>query len=259
NFPDGIQYEISYSVRDQIDESINQVQHTIFEAFLLVFIIVFIFLQDFRSTLIPAIAIPVSLVGTFFFLQLFGFSIYVLTMFALVLAIGIVVDDAIVVVEAVHQKMHSTKLGPRKATLSTMSEITRAIVSITLVMAAVFFPVGFMGGPSGVFFQQFAYTLATAILISALNALTLTPALCAMLLRKGDTVDDSPATNARGFNGFKTRFFRAFNTGFATVTNRYIGSLRFLIAHKWLAVAGLALVTAIGVWLMNRTPTSFIP
>jgi len=259
NFPEGIDYEISYSVRDQIDESISQVQHTLFEAFLLVFIIVFIFLQDFRSTLIPAIAIPVSLVGTFFFLQLFGFSINVLTMFALVLAIGIVVDDAIVVVEAVHQKMHSTKLGPRKATLSTMSEITRAIVSITLVMAAVFFPVGFMGGPSGVFFQQFAYTLATAILISALNALTLTPALCAMLLRKGDTVDDSPATNARGFNGFKTRFFRAFNTGFATVTNRYIGSLRFLIARKWLAVAGLALVTAIGVWLMNRTPTSFIP
>src|SRR5690606_10333267 len=112
---------------------------------------------------------------------------------------------------------------------------------------------------SGVFFQQFAYTLATAILISALNALTLTPALCAMLLRKGDTVDDSPATNARGCNGFKTRFFRAFNTGFATVTHRYIGSLRFLIARKWLAVAGLALVTAIGVWLMNRTPTSFIP
>jgi len=269
DFPDGIQYEISYSVRDQIDESINQVQHTIFEAFILVFIIVFIFLQDFRSTLIPAIAIPVSLVGTFFFLQLFGFSINVLTMFALVLAIGIVVDDAIVVVEAVHQKMHSTNLGPRKATLSTMGEITRAIVSITLIMSAVFFPVGFMGGPSGVFFQQFAYTLATAILISALNALTLTPALCALLLRKSDahptpttvadTMADTTTEKKPGFSGFKSRFFSAFNTGFATVTNKYIGSLRFLTARKWLALGGLALVTAIGVWLMNRTPPSFIP
>lgn len=269
DFPDGIQYQISYSVRDQIDESISQVQHTIFEAFILVFLIVFIFLQDFRSTLIPAIAIPVSLVGTFFFLQLFGFSINVLTMFALVLAIGIVVDDAIVVVEAVHQKMHATKLGPRKATISTMGEITRAIVSITLVMSAVFFPVGFMGGPSGVFFQQFAYTLATAILISALNALTLTPALCALLLRKSDahptpttvadTIADANPKKERGFNRFKSRFFSAFNTGFATVTNKYIGSLRFLIGRKGLAIGGLILVTAIGVWLMNRTPSSFIP
>ncbi len=269
SFPEGIKYEISYSVRDQIDESINQVQHTIFEAFILVFIIVFIFLQDFRSTLIPAIAIPVSLVGTFFFLQLFGFSINVLTMFALVLAIGIVVDDAIVVVEAVHQKMHATKLGPRKATLSTMSEITTAIVSITLVMSAVFFPVGFMGGPSGVFFQQFAYTLATAILISALNALTLTPALCALLLRKSeahptpttaaDAIPEEAPKKERGFKGFKSRFFNAFNTGFATVTNKYIGSIRFLMGRKWLAMGGLALITFVGVWLMNRTPSSFIP
>src|SRR5690606_5876056 len=123
-FPKGVHYEISYSVRDQIDESINQVQHTLFEAFILVFIIVFIFLQDFRSTLIPAIAIPVSLIGTFFFLNLFGFSLNVLTMFALVLAIGIVVDDAIVVVEAIHQKMHETGLKAKEATIQTMSEIT---------------------------------------------------------------------------------------------------------------------------------------
>src|SRR5690606_6733995 len=175
SFPEGIHYTISYSVRDQIDESISQVQHTIFEAFILVFIIVFVFLQDFRSTLIPAIAIPVSLVGTFFFLSLFGFSLNVLTMFALVLAIGIVVDDAIVVVEAVHQKMHDTGLKPKQATLATMSEITGAILSITMVMAAVFLPVGFMEGPAGIFYRQFAYTLATAILISALNALTLSP------------------------------------------------------------------------------------
>ncbi len=159
SFPNGIKYEITYSVREQIDESISQVQHTLFEAFILVFVIVFIFLQDFRSTLIPAIAIPVSLVGTFFFLQMFGFSLNVLTMFALVLAIGIVVDDAIVVVEAIHQKMHSTGLKPKAATIRTMSEITGAILSITMVMAAVFLPVGFMDGPAGIFYRQFAYTL----------------------------------------------------------------------------------------------------
>ena len=265
HFPDHLEYEISYSVRDQIDESISQVQHTIFEAFILVFIIVFIFLQNFRSTLIPAIAIPVSLIGTFFFLQLFGFSVNVLTMFALVLAIGIVVDDAIVVVEAVHQKMHATNLGPRKATLSAMSEITGAIVSITLVMAAVFFPVGFMSGPSGVFFQQFAYTLATAILISALNALTLTPALCALLLKKEPHHEPSAITHGegpgekKGVGRFTARFFNAFNAGFTIVTAKYIGSVRFLISRKGLALGGLALVTAIGMWLMNRTPTSFIP
>jgi len=144
SFPEGVEYEISYSVRDQIDESINQLKQTLFEAFILVFLIVFIFLQDFRSTLIPAIAIPVSLVGTFFFLSLFGFSLNVLTMFALVLAIGIVVDDAIVVVEAIHEKMQTTGLSPRQATILTMNEIRRAIISITLFMAAVFLPVGFM-------------------------------------------------------------------------------------------------------------------
>src|SRR5690606_21111744 len=210
--------------------------HTIFEAIILVFIIVFIFLQNLRSTLIPAIAIPVSLVGTFFFLQLFGFSINVLTMFALVLAIGIVVDDAMVVVETVHQKMHSSALGPRKATHATMSEITGAIVSITLVMAAVFFPVGFMQGPSGVFFQQFAYTLATAILISALNALTLTPALCALLLRRppqhgsAETVAHAlPPTDRKGVGKLTSRLFTAFNTAFDTLTRKYVTAIRFLI------------------------------
>ncbi|MGV3760984.1 efflux RND transporter permease subunit [Parapedobacter sp.] len=265
DFPDHIRHEISYSVRDQIDESIDQVKHTIFEAVILVFIIVFIFLQNFRSTLIPAIAIPVSLIGTFFFLQLFGFSINVLTMFALVLAIGIVVDDAIVVVEAVHQKMHATKLSPRKATHAAMGEITGAIISITLVMSAVFFPVGFMQGPSGVFFQQFAYTLATAILISALNALTLTPALCALLLKKPEndaleaTVDNHGNASGKKGRNFISRLFGAFNTAFDTMTNKYIGAIRFLMGRKALAFVGLALVTAIGVWLMNRTPTSFIP
>ncbi len=265
NFPDGIHYNISYSVRDQIDESISQVQHTIFEAFILVFLIVFIFLQDLRSTLIPAIAIPVSLVGTFFFLQLFGFSINVLTMFALVLAIGIVVDDAIVVVEAVHQKMERTTLGPRKATLSTMGEITSAILSITMVMAAVFFPVGFMSGPSGIFFQQFAYTLATAILISALNALTLTPALCALLLKRPKHQDGLTAELPQekqalsGLNRLKDRFFTAFNTAFDSFSGKYIGSLHFLIKRKALSIAGLVVITLLGIWAMGRTPSSFIP
>src|SRR5690606_35960792 len=184
--------------------------------------------------------------------------------------IGIVVDDAIVVVEAVHQKMERTNLGPRKATLSTMGEITGAILSITMVMAAVFFPVGFMSGPSGIFFQQFAYTLATAILISALNALTLTPALCALLLKRprhlgeqahagaDDTSGDTTAKPSR-FNTLKTRFFSAFNTAFDSFSNKYIGSLHLLIKQKVLSIAGLVLVALLGIWAMSRTPSSFIP
>ena len=257
-FPKGINYEITYSVRDQIDESISQVKHTLFEAFILVFIIVFIFLQDFRSTLIPAIAIPVSLVGTFFFLGLFGFSLNVLTMFALVLAIGIVVDDAIVVVEAIHQKMHHTGLKAKAATLSTMSEITSAILSITMVMAAVFLPVGFMEGPAGIFYRQFAYTLATAILISALNALTLSPALCALLLKPAqDELEEEKDNNK--FEKYKGRFFKAFNTAFDNFTNKYIGGVKYLIKKKNVAWAGLALITAIGVFAMYKSPKAFIP
>lgn len=258
-FPEGVRYEISYSVRDQIDESINQVKSTLFEAFIFVFIIVFIFLQDFRSTLIPVIAIPVSLIGTFFFLSLFGFSLNVLTMFALVLAIGIVVDDAIVVVEAIHQKMHETGLKAKAATLETMSEITGAILSITMVMAAVFLPVGFMEGPAGIFYRQFAYTLATAILISAVNALTLSPALCALLLKpvNPDIVEEEKNLNT--FNKYKTRFFRGFNTSFDRFTDKYISVVKYLTTHKIVAWGGLALITVIGVVLLMKTPKSFIP
>ncbi|MFB5945886.1 efflux RND transporter permease subunit [Albibacterium profundi] len=253
-FPNGIKYDITYSVREQIDESVSQVQHTLIEAFLLVFLIVFIFLQDFRSTLIPAIAIPVSLVGTFFFLLLFGFSINVLTLFALVLAIGIVVDDAIVVVEAVHQKMEGG-MSPRKATAAAMSEITGAILSITMVMAAVFLPVGLMSGPSGIFYQQFAYTLATAILISAITALTLSPVLCMMLLKRKK---NKPRKESK-FNRFITKFFKAFNDAFERLTNRYVKSLDFLMTRKGLSVLGLVVITSIGVFLMAKTPASFIP
>ncbi len=257
-FPKGIDYDITYSVRDQIDQSIDQVKHTLFEAFILVFIIVFIFLQDFRSTLIPAIAIPVSLIGTFFFLSLFGFSLNVLTMFALVLAIGIVVDDAIVVVEAIHHKMHATGQKPRQATLSTMSEITGAILSITMVMAAVFLPVGFMEGPAGIFYRQFAYTLATAILISALNALTLSPALCALLLKPPHD-EKEVGKKKNKFNTYKDRFFTAFNTSFDRFTDKYIIGVKKLIKNQKVAWAGLAVITAIGAFLMMKSPKSFIP
>src|SRR5690606_14831245 len=162
---------------------IDKVIMTLIEAFILVFIVVFIFLQDVRSTLIPAIAVPVSIVGTFFFLNLFGYSLNLLTLFALVLAIGIVVDDAIVVVEAVHAKLEEGATSSLKATRSAMDEITGAIISITLVMGAVFIPVTFIKGPTGVFYEQFGITLIVAIAISAVNALTLSPALCAIFLK----------------------------------------------------------------------------
>lgn len=259
SFPEGIKYEISYSVRDQIDQSINQVKATLFEAFILVFIIVFIFLQDFRSTLIPAIAIPVSLIGTFFFLSLLGFSLNVLTMFALVLAIGIVVDDAIVVVEAIHQKMHETGMRAKEATIETMSEITGAILSITLVMAAVFLPVGFMQGPAGIFYQQFAYTLAIAILISAFNALTLSPALCALLLKPVHLQDIEEEKKLNKFQRFRNRFFRAFNISFDRMTNKYLIGVKYLLRKKGVAFGGLAAVTLLGAGLMYFTPKSFIP
>lgn len=164
-------------------------QHTLIEAFILVFLVVFIFLQDLKSTLIPAIAVPVSIIGTFFFLNLLGYSINLLTLFALVLAIGIVVDDAIVVVEAVHAKLEGGEKSARKASVSAMSEIAGAIVSITLVMAAVFIPITFIQGPAGVFYEQFGVTLIIAILISAVNALTLSPALCALFLKPKDEED----------------------------------------------------------------------
>jgi len=258
-FPEGIKYEVSYSVRDQIDASISQVKHTLFEAFILVFIIVFIFLQDFRSTIIPAIAIPVSLIGTFFFLNLFGFSLNVLTMFALVLSIGIVVDDAIVVVEAIHLKMHETGMKAREATLSTMSEISGAIVSITLVMAAVFIPVGFMEGPAGIFYRQFAYTLATAILISALTALTLSPALCALILKAPEHEDQTDQKEKNKFTAYKKRFFTAFNTSFDSLTSRYIVGVKYLIRNKKIAITGLIGISAIGFTLLLLAPKSFIP
>jgi HAE1 family hydrophobic/amphiphilic exporter-1 len=186
-------------------------------------------------------------------MQLFGFTINLLTLFALILAIGIVVDDAIVVVEAVHTKMQEEHLPARAATIKSMGEISGAIISITLVMAAVFVPVGFMQGPAGIFYKQFAFTLAIAILISAVNALTLSPALSALFLRNNHHEGEGKP------KGFKARFFNAFNAGFNNLTKRYGSSVRFLVKTKWIAIAGLLIITATTVWLVRKTPTGFIP
>ncbi len=182
-FPPGMDYAFTYDVSSFLDASIEKVLHTLFEAFILVSLVVYLFLGDFRSTLIPTLAVPVSLIGTFFFMLMFGMSINLITLFALVLAIGVVVDNAIVVVEAVHEKMHTKHLGPYQATHEVIGEISGAIIAITLVMTAVFIPVTFMTGPVGVFYRQFAVTMAVAVVISGVVALTLTPVLCAMILR----------------------------------------------------------------------------
>ncbi|THV60598.1 efflux RND transporter permease subunit [Chryseobacterium candidae] len=253
SFPPGIKYTKVMSTKERLDEATGQVKSTLIEAFILVFIVVFIFLQDFRSTIIPAVAVPVAIIGTFFFLLVLGFTINVLTLFALVLAIGIVVDDAIVVVEAVHSNMEGTDLSGREATHKAMSEITGAVISITLVMSAVFIPIGFMSGSAGLFYKQFAYTLAIAIIISAVNALTLTPALCAVFLK------NNHAGEGEKPKGFGQRFAVAFNAGFNNMTNRYAKGVRFLIGRKW--IAGGLIVAVIGVagWLMSSTPKSFVP
>ena len=252
NFPAGITMLTNFDSNEFLEASINKVVVTLIEAFLLVFLVVFIFLQDFRSTLIPAIAVPVSIIGTFFFLNLFGYSINLLTLFALVLAIGIVVDDAIVVVEAVHAKLEEGAKTAKKATMSAMDEIAGAIVSITLVMAAVFIPVTFIQGPTGVFYEQFGVTLMVAIAISAVNALTLSPALCALLLKSHQDEEHKK-------KNFLQRFFTGFNTAFTATTQRYVRSLGFLYKHKWItAVIILASVGGI-LWANATTPTGFVP
>ncbi len=252
DFPPGIKYNNFYRTKTALDESISQVEHTLIEAFLLVFLVVFLFLQDFRSTLIPLIAVPVSIIGTLFFMSLFGFSINLLTLFALVLAIGIVVDDAIVVVEAVHAKMEHKHLPPKAATVEAMHEITGAIISITLIMTAVFLPVGFMSGSTGIFYRQFAFTMAIAVVISAVNALTLSPALAALFLKNTHSAGDAPKT-------FKDKFFAGFNSGFNKITNRYVYSLRFLIRNKWVGISGLVLIVVATAFLVKNTKSGFIP
>jgi len=252
NMPEGLEYLVVFDTNEFLSESISKVISTLIEAFILVFIVVFIFLQDFRSTLIPLIAVPVSIIGTFFFLNLFGYSINLLTLFALVLAIGIVVDDAIVVVEAVHAKIEKEKRAGKEVTYEAMKEIAGAIVSITLVMASVFIPVTFIQGPTGVFYQQFGITLIVAIVISAVNALTLSPAMCALVLKAHNEEDDKKK------NLFK-RFFEGFNSVFMTVTRGYAKSFGFLIRHKWVTFLILALC-GLGIFIANKTmPSGFVP
>mgnify|MGYP000954763434 CR=1 FL=1 len=253
--PQGVEINYVMDSSEFLNASIDKVISTLIEAFLLVFLVVFVFLQDFRSTLIPAIAVPVSIIGTFFFLQMFGFSINLLTLFAMVLAIGIVVDDAIVVVEAVHAQLDAGEKDPKKATLAALKEIAPAIISITLVMSAVFVPVSFIGGTSGIFFKQFGLTLAIAILISAVNALTLSPALCALFL-KGHDEDEHGKKK-----GLIQRFYYSFNLMFNSVTQKYKSSLHFLgrRGHRWITVVIIAISSLILVGLANFIPRGFVP
>jgi HAE1 family hydrophobic/amphiphilic exporter-1 len=251
DFPKGIDYTYLVDVNENLDASIEKVVSTLIEAFILVFIVVFVFLQDFRSTLIPAIAVPVAIVGTFFFLNLFGFTINLLTLFALVLAIGIVVDDAIVVVEAVHAKLDRGYKSARKAAIDAMNEISGAIISITLVMAAVFIPVTFITGSTGVFYKQFGVTLAVAIILSAINALTLSPALCALFLK--------PHADDKKHHSFLQRFYTAFNVGFEKVTTKYKRSVQFLAAKTWIVGLAILLASFALFYLMKTTPSTFVP
>jgi HAE1 family hydrophobic/amphiphilic exporter-1 len=251
SFPPGMDYSISYDVSKFLDASIHEVIKTLLEAFILVALVVFIFLQDLRSTIIPALAVPVSLIGTFFFMELFGFSINLLTLFALVLSIGIVVDNAIVVVEAVHAKMESDKMDPRDATIASMKEISGAIIAITLVMSAVFIPVAFMTGPVGVFYRQFSITMAIAIVISGVNALTLTPALCALLLKNHHFEKKK--------KNLLNRLFIIFNRKYSTLANRYkifIGT----IAHRKVITYSMLCFFLIATWGTSIfLPSGFIP
>lgn len=251
SFPKGMEYEISYDVSKFLDASIEKVVHTLVEAFILVGLVVFIFLGDWRSTVIPAIAVPVSLIGTFMFMQLFGITLNLITLFALVLAIGVVVDDAIVVIEAVHAKMEEEHLSPLKATKKAMHEIAGAIIAITFLMAAVFIPVAFMSGPVGIFYRQFSITMATAIILSGIVALTLTPALCAMMLK-----------NNHGKPKKKTpinRFLDGFNGMFNRTSDQYQKVLTRIVSRRVITFIAL-LGFCLGTWLVSSTvPSGFIP
>jgi HAE1 family hydrophobic/amphiphilic exporter-1 len=250
SFPTGMTYNVNYDVSRFLEASIHEVLRTLIEAFLLVFIVVFIFLQDFRSTLIPALAVPVALIGTLFFMQTLGFSINLLTLFALVLSIGIVVDNAIVVVEAVHVKM-AEGLKPMDATISAMKDISGAIVAITLVMSAVFVPVAFMSGPVGVFYRQFSLTMAIAIVISGINAVTLTPALCAIMLKHNHY--------EHGEKGLIHKFFDGFNKRYDWLNNRYARLIGKIAGRRVITVV-LLLIFFVATWgISTILPSGFIP
>jgi len=251
SFPKDIHYANLVDANRFLDVSIGKVVRTFIEAFLLVFLVVFLFLKDFRSSLIPAISVPVAIIGTFFFLYLFNFSINLLTLFALILAIGIVVDDAIVVVEAVHAKLDKGYTSAKQASIDAMNEISSAIVAITLVMASVFVPVTFVTGSSGVFYKQFGLTLAVAIILSAVNALTLSPALAALFLK--------PKEEEHKHKKYTQRFMDGFEAGYQATANKYSSIVSFLSSRKKMVV-GLVLLFACGlVLLLKTTPRGFVP
>jgi HAE1 family hydrophobic/amphiphilic exporter-1 len=252
SFPPGMDYKVSYDVSQFLDASIEQVIHTLRDAFILVAIVVFIFLGDWRSTLIPILAVPVSLIGAFFVIQFFGLSINLVTLFALVLAIGIVVDDAIVVVEAVHAKFEEEpNITPYNAVRKVLGEISGAIIAITMVMVSVFVPISFMSGPVGTFYRQFSITMASSIVISALIALTLTPVLCAIMLKNHHGHPKKKNILTKGLDGF--------NRGFEKLTGRYVGLLKSIVSRRVLTF-GILLVFCIGIYYENKVvPSGFIP
>lgn len=253
DLPEDMEIVELMSTKNFLDASINEVIKTLIEAIILVVLVVYIFLQNPRSTLIPTISIFVSLIGTFAVLYIAGFSINLLTLFALVLAIGTIVDDAIIVVEAVQTRFDEGYRSPYKATIDAMSGITSAIVSSTLVFMAVFVPVSFMGGTSGVFYTQFGITMAVAVGISAINALTLSPALCALILRPNEILVDGKKPE------FSTRFRMAFDSAFKRIVNKYKSGVKIFVKHKWLAWASLGLAAFALFYLMNTSKTSLVP
>ena len=243
-FPDGMQYSIPYDTSDFVKATINEVFHTFAEALILVVLVVFLFLQSWRATLIPIIAVPISLIGTFAGLYLFGFSINLLTLFAMILAIGIVVDDAIVVLENTERLMTEENMAPLPAAIKSISQVSAAVVAIVLVLCAVFVPVAFQGGIAGELYRQFAVTVAIAVVISGIVALTLTPALCAMILKKSNT---------------ENAFFRKFNHGFGRMTNFYTSTVSKTLKHKVVGGLVFAVIVAMVAVLFRQVPGSFVP
>lgn len=252
SFPPGMDYKITYDVSSFLDASIDKVIHTLFEAFVLVALVVFIFLGDWRSTLIPTIAVPVSLIGAFFFMKSFGLTINLITLFALVLAIGVVVDDAIVVVEAVHAKMAEEHLSPFAAVKEVLGEISGAVIAITFLMTAVFVPVAFMPGPVGVFYREFSVTMACSIVLSGVVALTLTPVLSAMILKPHQHSEH------KSINPI-TKFLAVFNTVFEKITDKYIGFLKLITHNRFVTMLVIGGFTAGIVLISTLVPPGFVP
>lgn len=251
--PEDVEVVELMSTKNFLDASINEVIKTLIEAIILVVLVVYVFLQNPRSTLIPTISIFVSLIGTFAALYVAGFSINLLTLFALVLAIGTIVDDAIIVVEAVQTRFDEGYRSPYKAAVDAMNGISSAIVTSTLVFMAVFVPVSFMGGTSGVFYTQFGVTMAVAVGISAINALTLSPALCALILRPNEEIIEGRKP------GFSTRFRMAFDSSFRRIVQKYKSGVKFFVKRKWVAWASLGFVVVLLFYLMSTTKTGLVP